>query len=457
MIPPPQQPLWWETFDPAETIGPPLERDLDVDVAIVGAGYTGLWTAHYLLERDPRLRIAVVERAHVGFGASGRNGGWAFAGFAAELDRIEADSDLSTGRRFAAVLRNGIAEIGDVLDRYRIDADYQPTDGIEFLRNEGQLARAVAEVETSRRYGWREEDLRLVGPEEAATIARAADALGAIVSGHNAAVHPAKLVRGLARSLVARGVQLHEATPAVGIIPGRIDTPGGRIRATRIVRATEAYTAELPGLRRLLVPLYSLMVATAPLPQELWDEIGLAHRELFADYRHLLVYGQRTADGRIAFGGRGAPYRYSSAIRPDGSFPDDAFAPVHAALVDIFPQLRDVPITHRWSGVLGVTRRWYPAAVFDRVTGMAWAGGYVGSGIVATNLAGRTLADLLTGASSELTSFPWVRRRVRRWEPEPLRWLGINAALRLMRSADRVEQRTGRPARRAEWMWKLVD
>ena len=198
------------------------------------------------------------------------------------------------------------------------------------------------------------------------------------------------------------------------------------------------------------------MLATEPLPDAMWDDIGLADRQTFGDLRHLVIYGQRTADGRVAFGGRGAPYDYGSHIRSNADFPAETFAPVREALIEVFPQLSDVAITHRWGGVLGVARTWLPTVGLDRATGIGWAGGYVGSGVAATNLAGRTLADLITGVTSPRTRFPWVDVRTRNWELEPFRWLGINAALKVMTSADAAEQRTGRPAKRADAMWWLA-
>ena len=450
------QPLWWEQT-PTEPTRAALDGDVDADVAVVGAGYTGLWTAHYLLERDPTLRVVVVESRHVGYGASGRNGGWCYDGFAASLSRIERASDLETARRFAAALRAAVDEVGATARRLDLDIGYHKGGSIEFLRNGGQLARAEEDVAAARRYGWKEADLRIVGRDEALTHGRAEGVVGGLVSTHAAAIQPALLAHGLAGSLERRGVRIFERTPATTLRRGAVDTPGGSVHAPMIVQATEGYTARLPGLRRRLVPLYSLMVATEPLPSSLWDELGLADRALFSDYRHLVIYGQRTTDGRIAFGGRGAPYDYGSRIRDGVAFRPADFEYVRAALVDLFPQLADVAVTHRWSGVLGVARDWHPRVVVDREAGMAWAGGYVGSGVAVSNLAGRTLADLIVGAESEITRFPWVNRPLRGWEPEPLRWAGINTALWVMKSADRVETTTDRPARRADRLWKIVE
>ncbi len=448
-------PLWWDAVT-GYTPRTRLEGDVDADVAIVGAGYTGLWTAHYLLEEDPALRIVVVERDHVGYGASGRNGGWCYDGFAASLERIERESDLQTARRFAAALRASVDEVGRVADQLGLDIHYRKGGSIEFLRNRGQLARAEADVAAARRYGWTDDELRVVGPDEALDIARASGVLGGLVSAHAAAIQPALLVHGLADVLERRGVRIFENTPATSLQRERVDTPTGTVRAPMIVQATEGYTARMPGLKRRLVPLYSLMIATEPLSDALWSDIGLADHQLFSDYRHLVIYGQRTMDGRIAFGGRGAPYDYGSRIRDGNSFQASDFEYVRLALVDLFPQLEGVAITHRWSGVLGVSRDWYPRVVIDRRAGIAWAGGYVGSGVAVSNLAGRTLAQLVVGHDGELTCFPWVNRSMREWEPEPFRWLGINGALAVMKSADRVEARTGKPAHRAELLWRLV-
>ena len=191
------------------------------------------------------------------------------------------------------------------------------------------------------------------------------------------------------------------------------------------------------------------MVATEPLDDAFWDGAGLADRATFSDHRHLIIYGQRTADGRIAFGGRGAPYHFGSAVRP--AFDQDPA--VHRALRG-HPG-RAVPGAGRrvdhppWGGPLGVPRDWFASVGLDRSTGLAWAGGYVGDGVSTANLAGRTLADLILGHDSDLVRLPWVGHRSPAWEPEPLRWLGVNAGLRAVEAADRTEARRGRPSRLA--------
>ncbi len=449
------RPLWWEDIDPRPA-RPTLDRDIEVDVAIVGAGYTGLWTAYALLEADSAIRIAILERDHVGFGASGRNGGFCYDGFAAGPERIEEMADLETARDWGAALRETVDVVGDVTTKHGISADFHKGGSIEFLTNGGQLERAREHVDLLHHYGWAEDDVRILPAGEALEIGRAASVVGGMWSPETASVQPALLAHGLADLLEGRGVEIFENTAATAISPGVVATARGRVKAPFIVRATEGYTAELAGHKRTLAPLYSLMIATEPLDESLWDEIGLANRELFGDLRHLVTYGQRTADGRIAFGGRGAPYDFASRVRRNADFAADRFTYVRAALVDIFPQLRDTVISHRWGGVLGVTRNWMPTAGLDRKTGLAWAGGYVGAGLAAANLAGRTLADLIGGSETRLTRFPWVNHHVRNWEPEPLRWLGINGALQVMKRADSVEEKRGTPASSAGWLWRIV-
>jgi glycine/D-amino acid oxidase-like deaminating enzyme len=232
-----------------------------------------------------------------------------------------------------------------------------------------------------------------------------------------------------------------------------VQTTHGRVRADVVVRATEGYTPQLPAERRTLAPLYSLMIATEPLPASFWAEVGWEARETFSDGRHLIIYGQRTADDRIAFGGRGAPYHFGSRVHDRFDRDPAVFADLRRELVRLFPALDGVPITHEWGGPLGIPRDWYPSVGFEPTTGLAWAGGYVGDGVGTTNLAGRTLADLILRCETELTALPWVGHRSPRWEPEPFRWGGINAGLRLTTGLDRVEERTGTGSR---WRERLL-
>jgi glycine/D-amino acid oxidase-like deaminating enzyme len=426
--------LWHETTPTDWTPRPALHGDVDADVAIVGAGYTGLWTAYYLSQADPSLRIAIVEAEVAGFGASGRNGGWCSALFPKAL-----------GEAQDAAMRASVDEVQRVTLAEGIDCHFAKGGTIVLARNKAQLARARAE------YG---DDV--LSPVEAARRLRASGTLGATYTPDCAAIHPARLVRGLASVVTGRGVDLFERTPALSIEPGVVRTPRGTVRAPYVVRATEGFTPRLPGLARAVIPVYSLIIASEPLPSSVWDEIGLARRETFSDHRHLIIYGQRTADDRLVFGGRGAPYHLRSRISPAFDRDRGVFAGLHATLLDLFPVLRDTRFTHAWGGPLGIPRDWCASVGLDRETGLAWAGGYVGDGVSTTNLAGRTLSDLILARDSELTSLPWVGHRSPAWEPEPLRWLGVNAGLRAMTLADAEEELTGRPSLVARAMAPLL-
>jgi glycine/D-amino acid oxidase-like deaminating enzyme len=433
----------------------PLRGDLDVDVAIVGAGFTGLWTAYYLATAQPGLRIAVCEREIAGFGASGRNGGWCSALFPASLAKLTRMAGRGPAVAMYRAMQDTVDEVGRVAAAEGIDSHWAKGGTVQLARSAAQLERAGQEVAQARAFGFGEADLRLLSAGEANERVNATDVLGGTYTPHCAAIHPARLARGLAAAVRRHGVSLHEGTAVTEIAPGRLRTRAGTVTAGYVIRATEGYTPLLPGLRRAIAPVYSLMIVTEPLPEAVWETIGLAGRPTFGDYRHLIIYGQRTADGRLAFGGRGAPYHLGSMIRPEFDRSPAVFAALRRCLTDLFPVLSDpelgeVTVAQTWGGPLGVPRDWCASAGLDRATGLGWAGGYVGDGVATTNLAGRTLADLVLGKDSDLTRLPWVGHRSPAWEAEPLRWLGMNAGLRTMSWADRQEAKTGRPSRAAK-------
>ncbi|MFB6725212.1 NAD(P)/FAD-dependent oxidoreductase [Kribbella sp. NPDC056345] len=426
----------------------PLPGDRDADVVIVGAGYTGLWTAYYLAKADPSLRIVVLERETVGFGASGRNGGWCSALFPASARKLAA---LPGSSRSAAIdmhraMQDSVNEVGLVSAAEGIDCDYHKGGTIVLARSQAQLARARAEVASAGEWG--PGDLRFLGRDEVENHVRATKVLGATFTPHCAVIHPGKLVRGLASVVEGLGVVIHEQTPVDVISRGRAVTPYGVVRGEVVVRATEGFTGG-----RAVAPVYSLVVATEPLDDATWDRIGLADRPSFSDHRHLIIYGQRTADGRLVFGGRGAPYHFRSRVRPAYDSEPRVFAKLQATLRELF-SLEGVRFTHAWGGALGVPRDWCASVGLEG--GFAWAGGYVGDGVSTTNLAGRTLTDLILRRDTALTRLPWVGHHSRPWEPEPFRWLGINAGLRAMTLADTEERLTGHNSQLARLMAPLL-
>jgi len=449
--------FWHGTLDEPLDPRPPPDGDTDVDVAIVGGGFTGLWTAYYLALADQRPRIAVYEREIAGFGASGRNGGWCSALFPTSLHKLARLAGPVRATAMYRALQDTVDEVGRVALEEDIDCGYSKGGTITVARTGGQLERARAAVAETREFGFSEDDLALLDTEEARRECAAAGVLGGTYTPHCAAVHPARLVRGLARAVERHGVRIYEGTPVLDIKTGSrpsLTTPHGTVRAQAVIRATEGYTATLPKQRRLLVPVYSLMLATTPLPQRFWDQVGLHRRQTFSDYRHLIIYGQRTEDDRLAFGGRGAPYHYGSRVQPEYDRQPAVFEKLYASLRELFPALSEVDheVSHTWGGPLGVPRDWCASVGFDREQGVGYAGGYVGDGVAASNLAGRTLTDLVLGHRNGLVDLPWVDHRSPRWEPEPLRWLGVNVARRAVTAADRSERRTGRRS----WLAPLV-
>ena len=438
--------LWYDTLGSAIAPRAELLGHQQADVAIVGGGYSGLWTAYYLTLLDPSLSVAIVEAEIAGHGASGRNGGWCTGGLSGHRRvcwrgpkrRAAGDGpaarDVRHGRRGRPRGREGGDRLPLPQGRIGAAGDHRGRSAIALLRHLLELVRE---------WGFGEADYAWLDREDADARVRTSRTLAAVFTPHCAALHPARLARGLASCVERRGVRIFEGSPVRHLHPGRVETDGGALRARTVIRATEAYTDTIPHHHRKLVPIHSMMIATEPLSDALWSEIGLAGRETFGDGRRLVIYGQRTVDGRLAFGARGE-YRFGSGIddwfRPD----DPRFESIRATLVDLFPALAGARITHRWGGALGVPRNWRPSLGLDPSTSVGWLGGYAGQGVAASNLAGRTLAELVVGEQTERTSLPWVGPESRRWEPEPLRWAAVRAVARAGESADRFEERTGR-------------
>ncbi|MGF7239594.1 MAG: NAD(P)/FAD-dependent oxidoreductase [Frankia sp.] len=417
--------LWSEQLGPV-TPRLPLHGDTETDVCVVGAGFTGLWTAYHLLRLRPDCRVCVVEREVAGFGASGRNGGWVSALF--------PSAAMATAMRPGLIA--AIDDIGAVVAAEGIACGFDKAGTLRLATTSAQAQRMRARGAD----GW-------LDGTEAATIVRVPGALGGVFDPECAVVAPAALVRGLADAVERRGGRIVEGTTALRLEPGRVVTDHGTVRAEAVIRATEAYTAALPGLRRAVAPVYSLVIATEPLTAAAWDEIGWSRRVTLGDDRYLIIYAQRTVDGRIVLGGRGAPYHPGSRVRPSYDTAPAVFAHLEKVLRTLFPATAGARVTHRWGGPLGVPRDWTPSVRFDQATGLGSAGGYVGDGVAASALAGRTLAELICGLQTPRTGLRWVGHASPRWEPEPLRWLGINGGRVLAAAADLRENRSGRPSR----------
>ena len=448
---------WLETAGDL-TPRPPLDGTTECDVAILGAGYTGLWTAYYLLRRQPGIRIVIAESEIAGFGASGRNGAWCAPDLNISMERLARLHGEDAARRIQQATYDAVDEVGRVAAEEAIDAGFHKGGELIVARGPHHVPAIEGALRAYERFGFGEH-YRLLDAAGVADKVRIAGAVAGLWSGSGAVVHPGRLVRGLATLVERMGARIVERTPVTdfraavpartagasgGGAPAALITPRGEIRAPVIVLAGEAYLARLAKLHRQLVPLYSLIVLTEPIDDARWAEIGWAGHEIVASARLSIDYLSRTADGRILFGGRGAPYRLGSPIRDAY----DRHGPTHEMLRGFvrtwFPMLSDVRFTHAWGGPLGMPRDWHPSFAFDPRSGIASARGYVGHGVSTANLAGRTLADLVTGERTSLTELPLVNHQSRNWEVEPIRWLGIRYTQGAMARLDRRSEATGR-------------
>lgn len=424
----------------------PLPGPREYDVCVVGGGFTGLWTAYYLKKARPGLRVAILEKEFAGFGASGRNGGWLSARLAGSRQRYARAHGTAAVIELERAMIDTVDEVIGVAAADGIEADIVKGGILQVATNPAQRRRLHADLADSRRWGHAEEDLRLLDPGEREDRLRVAGAVDATYSPHCARIQPARLVRGLARVVANLGVDIFESTAVTEILPRRDGGPAravtarGTVGAEYVIRATEGFTAGIAGQRRQWLPMNSSMIVTEPLGEDVWKRIGWRGRELLGDEAHSYIYAQRTADDRIAIGGRGVPYRFGSAWDRRGATQDRTVAALSRMLGTLFPAAADARVDHAWCGVLGVPRDWCSTVHLDRESGLGWAGGYVGHGVGTTNLAGRTLRDLILGEDTDLTRLPWVGRRVRAWEPEPLRWIGVRLIYTLYRTADRRER-----------------
>jgi glycine/D-amino acid oxidase-like deaminating enzyme len=455
--------LWWSSLDTDVVARGELSSDIDVDVAIVGGGFTGLWTARELIRRDQRLRIAILEKSVCGFGASGRNGGWASALYPLGDDAVIERHGEESFAHLRRTLQRAVDDLGTSLDDDGIDAHFVKGGSLTFARNSLQESRLRDDVRLRQAKGQSDQDVRWLDEADLYDYGYVAGARGATFTPHCARVHPARLARGLSDLVERLGVQIFENTAVTRIEKGtparrpRVLSIGGVVSASVVVRATEGFTPTLPGERRSVAPIYSLMIATEPQTPSFWRGAGFGRYETFADGRYNIIYGQRTNDDRIAFGGRGAPYHFGSSVEERFDENAKTFRALEQTLRDLFPTITGTT-THRWGGPLAISRDREPSVTLDRATGIAVSGGYTGDGVVLSRVCATALADLIAtpDATTEHTVLPFVHPHSRKWEFEPVRWLGINAGRLFAARADRVETHSGTASRASGWLERLV-
>src|SRR5215216_4599838 len=419
--------FWLENSGDDLTPRPALDGSTEVDVAILGAGFTGLWTAYYLLRRDPSLDVLVVEGEIAGFGASGRNGGWCVADFPVSPSVMVKRYGQDAARAVFLAMIDSVDDIGRVVQEEGIDAHYAHGGALVIARAEYDLPKIEEMWEEYRSIGL-ENHVALFDADQTAERMRVANAVGSFWMREGAAIQPARLARGLARAVERRGGRIVEQTTVTdyaGGSPPRLMTDCGEVRARRaIVLAGEAYLSRLPKLRRHVIPMTSHMVVTEPLPSEIWEQIGWEHRDVAVGFGSTAGYLNHTADRRIAFGAYRSRYPFGSHISDDLDRMEDVF-------------------THAWGGVFGVPRDRMPTMGFNPRTGVALAFGYSGEGVATANLSGRVLTDLLTETDSDLTRLPMTSHQPVPWEPEPLRSLGVNLVRRSRYKEIEQVERTG--------------
>jgi glycine/D-amino acid oxidase-like deaminating enzyme len=451
---------WLETCGDDLTPRPALPGPTSADVAILGGGYTGLWTAYYLLREQPDLRVVILERDVCGFGASGRNGAWCAPGLNISLSRLERLHGFDAARRTYEAVFEAIDEVGRVAASEAFDIDWRRGGELIVARGPHETPALEHEHAELTRFGFGDRYSLLDADGLRRRVAVAAGS-GALYTPDAAALHPAKLARGLARVVERMGATIYEGTEVTsfrgrgapargrrgGGRPAALVTDAGEVSADVVVLAGEAYLTRLRPLHRSLIPVWSLIVLTEPLPQDAWAQIGWAAHELVGSPRYTVVYLSRTADGRLLFGGRGAPYRFGSPIKPEYDRHLQTHEMLRALAREWFPVLRDFEFTHAWGGPVGMPRDWHPTIDLDGRTGIASARGYVGHGVSTANLAGRTLAELICDRATERTTLPLVGHRSRPWEPEPLRWIGVRFMQAALGRVDRIAEQTGQPPR----------
>ena len=445
--------FWWESLPKWESL-PSLSTASEPDVAIIGAGYTGLWSAYFLSKLNPDLSIQIFEKEHVGFGASGRNGGWVSSLWPVSLTKLAASTNQEVAISFQILLHDLVKQFGQTLTEEKIDADFALAGTVNLARSTAQLKRLNQEITEYQDFGFSADHYHLTN--DLSTLPNATNLLAGLISPHCASIQPAKLVRNLAHVVLKQGTEIFENSAVTNLDGNQFTANGHRVSAKYVLVATEGYRHQL--IKRITAPIHSLMFITDPIPADLLTQLRLKPGQTFNDSRNLIIYGQRTADNRIAFGGRGAPYRFGSKTGHEVELHQGAFRYLKNALSEMFPDLSEYVAnpSHFWGGPIGVSRDWQPSINFDPESGVITAGNYVGDGVAASYLAGKSIAELITKTNSDLLSLPWMHHKSRKWEIEPIRYLLINAARISISAADKLEQKLKKETLLTKVLWRLL-
>jgi glycine/D-amino acid oxidase-like deaminating enzyme len=341
-----------------------------------------------------------------------------------------------------------VEEIRRICELEQIDARFRAGGTLTLARSAYQLNAIRSSLAGYDGLGLGDR-YQLFSAEQAAERIRVTRVLGALYTPDGASIHPARLVRGLARAVEAHGGVIFEQTSVENFRGGkdaRLFTTGGELRARRaVILAGEAYLTRLAILHRSLLPVYSLICLTEPLSAEQWAGIGWQQGENVASARNNVVYLTRTGDGRILFGSRGAPYVFASKISDEQDRNADIITLIQQSVLDWFPSLAGIRFTHAWGGPVAMPSDWMPSVRFDPESKLGFIGGYTGQGVSTSNMAGRLLAGLVSGVPSGLETLPLAQRKSPQWIPEPLRWLVVRYMQQALLRIDEATESGGRP------------
>ena len=420
---------------------PALEEDIRADVAIVGAGFTGLSTAYYLRQADPSLRVVVLESDVVGYGASGRNGGFAMTLMGLTLPLTVRRFGKEKARQAHDFGVRAVRHVGELVEKQGIDCDYEKNGLLTVATNPAQVDRLQAEIRLAHELGV--EGVRWLAAGELREEVLSPLYLGARAAEECALVNPAKLTRGLKNLAEGAGVEVYERTPveAAHLRPRiRLETPQGSVAAQKVVFATNAFTQRFPQLHSKAFPIFTYIVLTEPLSQQQLSSIGWGNRQGIEDARNLIHYYRLTADNRLLMGGEDAIYYYGGKVGIDEHWP--TFEDLERTIRETFPGLADIGISHRWGGPVSVPIDFFPAMGYlggDRR--VIYNLGCVGHGVALANMAGQILRDLVREQETELTDLFFVNRRVIPLPPEPIRFAVVQGIRRGMKLQDGWERR----------------
>jgi glycine/D-amino acid oxidase-like deaminating enzyme len=411
-----------------------ISKNDSFDVAIIGAGFSGLWSAFHLKQFQPNLNIAVFEKEYVGFGASGRNGGWASAEYPTSGNRLIKENGLESYKNLRTAITKSIDEIGQIAKLNNWQIDYAKGGALVFARGNAQLSRISKEID---------EEHQLLNKSQTTELLNIPSALGSVFTPHCAALNPFKLVRALADHLEKIGVMIYEQSSVSEIRDKQVEVNGFNVNCTFSIRATEAFTPK-KWMGNKQIPIYSLMVATEPLSSEVIKEIRNTQRATFQEACHLITYAQITGDNRLALGGRGVRYKLFSRLSERSEIDNRMHSALERRARSWFPQITNAKFEYRWGGAVALTRKWQAYLNFDQTTGRAEIGGYVGDGVTLSYLVAKTLAEKMSNIKT--ANLPFIDQGIGRWEPEPIRYLAVNAGFKATVLADYEEKITKRPS-----------